>query len=99
MGTATLKSILERIIDQIINTAATVNNPAHKNGEEKVTLKKSDILAKSVTWPWLDPKVLFLKKKCTAVSSISLAISKSNILNVTFFLNMGDFIYKELACI
>ena len=73
MGTATLKSIFDKTSDQRINTLITVNNATHKNGEEKTTLRKTVALVKSVTGSALVPRVLFLKKNCTAVSRISLA--------------------------
>lgn len=40
MGTATLKSILERTVDQMINVNTTDKSPNHKNGEEKTPFKK-----------------------------------------------------------
>jgi len=75
----------------MINTAATVNNPAHKNGEEETALRKTSALDRSATGGTSWAKVPFLKKKCIAVSSISLAKSSNNIFRVTFFLNMDLF--------
>ena len=39
-GAATLKSILERIVDQMINTTRTENNPSHKKGDEVTLMQK-----------------------------------------------------------
>jgi len=62
MGTATLKSILERIVDQMINTTTTANNPAHKNGEERIALRKTTALERSVTGNLASAKAPFLKR-------------------------------------
>jgi hypothetical protein len=48
MGTATLKSILERIVDQMINVNATDKSPTHKNGEEKTPFKKTTLSSNPV---------------------------------------------------
>jgi sigma54-dependent transcription regulator len=39
MGTATLKSIFERMVDQMINMMIKERRPIQKNGEEKTALK------------------------------------------------------------
>ena len=75
----------------MINTKTTVNNPTHKNGEEIIALRKNTALGKSVTGNLASARAPFLKKKCIAVSNMSLAKSNSNIFNVTFFLNIGLF--------
>lgn len=56
MGTATLKSIFVRTVDQMINIATTVNKPIHKNGETKTDFKKNSALAKSKTENQLAPR-------------------------------------------
>lgn len=49
MGTATLKSILERTVDQMINVNATDKSPNHKNGEEETPFKKIAISGNLLT--------------------------------------------------
>ena len=39
-GAATLKSILERMVDQTINMSKTENNPSHKKGDEATLTQK-----------------------------------------------------------
>ena len=39
-GAATLKSILERMVDQTINMSKTENNPSHKKGDETALAQK-----------------------------------------------------------
>jgi hypothetical protein len=86
MGTATLKSIFERIVDQMTKTENTVKRPSHKNGEEITLDKKMAVPEKSARLNVPAIRALFLKQKWMNVSRISEKISNSSIIKVTFFL-------------
>jgi len=86
MGTATLKSILERIVDQIMNVNNTENNPAQRNGDKNAACKKTKTSAKLLISGPLPIKALFLKQNCVKVSRMSEKIRNNSIFRVNLFL-------------
>jgi hypothetical protein len=89
MGTATLRSILESTVAQIIKVNNAVRKPAQRKGEKKAAFRKTNT---SVALDKIDPpsvKALFLKQNWVSVSKISERTRKEIIFKVSFFLNIN----------
>ncbi len=86
MGTATLKSIFERIVDQIIKVHKTEQRPSQRKGEENTPPRKAKAAETVLTsrWSWVNAP--FLNNKWVNVSRISEKIRKTSIFKVNLFL-------------
>ena len=82
MGTATLKSIFERTVDQITNVNTTDKSPSHKNQDEKTPSRKLKISENIFMSIPLCERAPFLKQNCVKVSRISEKTRNNITLNV-----------------
>lgn len=62
MGTATLRSILERMVVQIIKVSTTDKRPNHKNPQDNIAFIKRIASVKAATLNPLSVRALFLKQ-------------------------------------